>query len=135
MSDYNYTRAAIEDRWDVDTATIAKEVETDLPGKTFRVRATGSAVTFNFDVTLTTAEITALDGRVTTHKAAQPAAVLVIWKKRARRAIDRHTRELIRKDLYDPTEQVNHTGSGQALKTSVNQSTTKAEIDAVVDNR
>ena len=83
MTDYIYTRGTVESGlWDInnpnrvdgggDQIYLAKEVEAELPGKTFRLRCDAGVAKFTFDVALTEgvgSEKETLDQKVSEHKA------------------------------------------------------------------
>ena len=80
MADYIYAREAtvggvnynVENPERVDGSSnqirLAQEVETALPGKTFKLRCNGTEVKFIFDIALSAGEETTLTNTVTAHK-------------------------------------------------------------------
>lgn len=81
MSEHQYTRHLVDGRWDINNpldvdsdgrrVTLAKRIETALPGKPFLVACDSAlcVVTFGSD-TLTAPEIATLDATVAAHQAA-----------------------------------------------------------------
>lgn len=78
MADYTFTRTRLNGHWDIRNPArvdqegnqiyLAKEIETALPGKSFRVVCEGTNCTVKFDATLTDAEETTLTNTVNAHK-------------------------------------------------------------------
>ena len=78
MTTYNYTRVKNagagydvenENRTDANGQIyLAKEIETALPGKTFKVKCDDTVLDILFDTALTSGQKTTLDGVVNDHK-------------------------------------------------------------------
>lgn len=74
MATYEYTREVLgSGRWDVqhpDRGTqLAKEIETAVPGKTFRLRCSGTQILVITDEAWSGGEQTTLASTVAAHKA------------------------------------------------------------------
>ena len=78
MPTYKYTRGLVNGQYNinnvlrVDVGTeqifLAKEIETALPGKIFRVKCSSEEANIIFDETLTAPEIATLDTIIGNHK-------------------------------------------------------------------
>jgi len=101
---YNYTRAAIPagaktGEWDVPNPyanqSLAKDIETDLPGKVFKVKCAGANCDVTFSDALIAADKTILDTTVSDHQAVTESNQLQNNKDIKNVAIDKRTKELI----------------------------------------
>ena len=77
-NEYTYERILTNNAYDIDNPLridesgeqicLAKEVESSLPGKKFKLRCNHTEAKFIFEVELTPEEKTILDGKVINHK-------------------------------------------------------------------
>lgn len=91
MSQHQYARNAVAGGFDL-LSSLAKSVETALPGKTFRLAMTETQAEFTFDETLSAPDVTTLATTVSAHRS---TALLPSVKAKKLAAIDGRTRELI----------------------------------------
>lgn len=68
MSTHNYNRTLTGSTWSIDVKTLAKEVQTAFPAKSFAARAEGTVVTIAFVDDLSAPEIVSLDAVVAGHE-------------------------------------------------------------------